>query len=151
MKKTIPTVAVVAISMAVSAAAADQDSIPYLQRPVTVNAPGITLTGCVARGTANDSYTLTEAIKAAATISPGATAMPELVALSGAEVDLSKHVGHKVAVTGLYAGSDGVAGTTGSDKPAAPATTTDAVKKPAKTFAVKSLKMVAASCETASE
>lgn len=152
MKKTISTVAVVAISMAVGAAAAgaSQDSIPYLQRPATVNAPGITLTGCVARGTANDSYTLTEDIKAAASTAPKATAMPELVALSGTEVDLSKHVGHKVAVTGSYAGSDGVVGTTGSEKPAAPAAT-DADKKQAKTFAVKSLKMVAASCETASE
>jgi hypothetical protein len=151
MKKTISTVAVVAISMAVSAAAAgaSQDRIPELQRPGAMNAPSITLTGCVARGTANDSYTLAEENKARAA-APEAAKASMLVALSGTEVDMSKHVGHKVAITGSYTPTDGIAGTTGSEKPAASATLDNSTKS-AKTFTVKSLKMVAASCETASE
>jgi hypothetical protein len=151
MKKTISTVAVVAISMAVSAAAAgvSQDSIPYLQRPAAVNAPSVTLTGCVARGTASDSYTLAEEKKAdekkAEATTPDVAMPAALVALAGTEVDMSKHVGHKVEVTGSYASGDAVAGTAGTDRPAASATP-ETAKKATKTFTVKSLKMVAASC-----
>jgi 3-hydroxyisobutyrate dehydrogenase-like beta-hydroxyacid dehydrogenase len=150
MKLTISTVALVALATAVSAATAgvSQDRIPDAQRPGAIDAPGITLTGCVARGTATDTYTLAEAKKdaTAAPATATATAAPaELVALTGTEVDLSKHVGHSVTVTGSYTGTDGATGTSGTEKPAAPATTED-TKKAAKTFTVKSLKMVAPSC-----
>lgn len=147
MNKTISTVAVMAISMAVSVAAVgtSQERIPDVQRPGATDATSITLTGCVARGTANDSYTLTEEKKAAATATaPDAAPSTELVALSSTEVDISKHVGHKVAITGSYNDSDAVVGTTGAEKPA-PSASPEKDKK-AKTFTVKSLKMVAASC-----
>ena len=144
MNKTISTVAVMAISMAVSVAAVgtSQERIPDVQRPRATDATSITLTGCVARGTASDSYTLTEEKKAAAT-APDAAASSELVALSSTEVDMSKHVGHKVAITGSYKDADAVVGTTGAEKPAASPETD---KKTAKIFTVTSLKMVAASC-----
>ena len=151
MKLTISTVALAALATAVSAAAAGvgQDRIPDAQRPGAIDAPGITLTGCVARGIATDTYTLAEAKKdataAPATAAPATAAPAELVALTGTDVDLSKHVGHSVTVTGSYAGTDGATGTSGTAKPAAPAATED-TKKPAKTFTVKSLKMVAATC-----
>src|SRR4029453_15455286 len=148
MKLTISTVALVALATAVSAATAgvSQDRIPDAQRPGAIEAPGITLTGCVARGTATDTYTLAEAKKDATAAPATATAAPaELVALTGTDVDLSKHVGHSVTVTGSYTGTDGATGTSGTEKPAAAATTED-TKKAAKTFMVKSLKMVAASC-----
>ena len=63
MKLTISTVALVALATAVSAATAgvSQDRIPDAQRPGAIDAPGITLTGCVARGAATDTYTLAEA------------------------------------------------------------------------------------------
>ena len=145
MKLTISTVALVALATAVSAATAgvSQDRIPDAQRPGAIDAPGITLTGCVARGTATDTYTLAE--KKDATAAPATAAPAELVALTGTDVDLSKHVGHSVTVTGSYAGTHGATGTSGTEKPAAPATTED-TKKAAKTFTVKSLKMVAPSC-----
>lgn len=146
MKKTVSTIAVVAISMAVSTAAAglSQDGIPYLQRPTAGSAPSITLTGCVARGTTSGSYTLAEEKKAEAT-TPDVATPAALVTLAGTDVDMSKHVGHKVEITGAYANADVVAGTTGTDRPAAPATT-EGGKKAAKTFTVQSLKMVAGSC-----
>lgn len=150
MNKTISTVAVMAISMAVSVAAVgiSQERIPDVQRPRATDATSITLTGCVARGTASDSYTLTEEKKAAAAApdaapAPGAAPSSELVALSSTEVDMSKHVGHKVAITGSYKDADAVVGTTGAEKPAASPETD---KKTAKIFTVKSLKMIAASC-----
>ena len=153
MKLTISTVALVALAAAGSAAAAgaSQDRIPDVQRPTATYAPGITLiggpdvtlTGCVARGTVADTYTLAETKKEAA--APEAAALPALVTLKGTDVDISKHVGHQVTVTGSYASPDATVGTAGTEKPVAPATT-DAKKDTAKTFTVKSLKMVAASC-----
>ena len=146
MKLTISTVALVALATAVSAAAAgvSQDRIPDAQKPGAIDTPGITLTGCVARGTAADTYTLAE-VKKDATAAPATAAPAELVALTGTDVDLSKHVGHSVTVTGSYEGTQGATGTSGTEKPAASTTTEDA-KKAAKTFTVKSLKMVAPSC-----
>ena len=147
MKLTISTVALVALAATVSAAPAgvSQDRIPDAQRPGAIEAPASTLTGCVARGTATDTYTLAEA-KKDATAAPATAAPAELVALAGTDVDLSKHVGHSVTVTGSYTGTDGATGTSGTEKPAAAPATTEATKKPAKTFTVKSLKMVAPSC-----
>ena len=157
MKLTISTVALVALA-AVSAAAsgASQDRIPDAQRPAadarpgadaqkpaTMDAPGMTITGCVARGTAADTFTLAE-VKKDAPAAADATA-PALVALTGTEVDLSKHVGHSVALTGSYAAPTATVGTSGTEKPATTVATEDS-KKAAKTFTVKSLKMVSPTC-----
>jgi len=158
MKLTISTVALVACA-AVSAAAAGmvQDRIPDVQRPATeaqkpaadaqkpatLDAPGLTITGCVARGTAADTYTLAE-VKKGAPAAADTTAPAALVPLTGTEVDLSKHVGHSVALTGSYANTETV-GTAGTEKPATAAATEDG-KKAAKTFTVKSLKMVSPTC-----
>jgi hypothetical protein len=106
MKLTISTVALVALAATVGAATAgvSQDRIPDAQRPGAIEAPASTLTGCVARGTATDTYTLAEAKKDAAA-APATAAPAELVALAGTDVDLSKHVGHGVTVTGSYTGN----------------------------------------------
>ena len=148
MKLTISTVALVAFA-AVSAAAAgvSQDRVPDAQRPATMDAAGITITGCVARGTAADTYTLAE-VKKGAPVAADANTPAPLVALTGTEVDLSKHVGHSVALTGSFAAPNAAIGTTGTEKPATPATpaATEDSKKAAKTFTVKSLKMVSPTC-----
>ena len=144
MKLTISTVALVALATAVSAAGASQDRIPDAQRPGAIDTPGITLTGCVARGTAADTYTLAE-VKKDAPAAPATAAPAELVVLTGTDVDISKHVGHSVAVTGAYASTNKPTGTSGTEKPAAPAATVD-TKPAAKTFTVKSLKMVSPTC-----
>ena len=64
-------------------------------------------------------------------------------------MDLSKHVGHSVTLTGSYASPTAAIGTSGTEKPATPATpaaTEDSKKAAAKTFTVKSLKMVSPTC-----
>ena len=151
MKLNLSTVALVALA-AVSAAGAgaSQDRIPAVQRPTadaqkpaTMDAPGITITGCVARGTTADTFTLAEVKKDAP--AADATTPAALVLLTGTEVDLSKHVGHSVALTGAYASTTATVGTSGTEKPATPAATEDS-KKSAKTFTVKSLKMVSPTC-----
>jgi len=151
MKLTISTVALVAFA-AVSAAAAgvSQDRIPNAQRPGTMDAPGMTITGCVARGTAADTFTLAEGKTGAPAPAAAAdsTAPAALVTLAGTDVDLSKHVGHNVTLTGSYASPTAAVGTSGTETPAVsatPAATTDS-KKAAKTFTVKSLKMVSPTC-----
>lgn len=146
MKRTFSAIAVVAMSMAVSAVAAgaSQDKIPELQRPDATDVKSVTLTGCVARGTAPDSYTLTESREGAAAASEAAPRLP--VALTGTDVDFSKHVGHSVSVTGSYANAEAAVGTAGTDKPSPAPTATESDKKAPRTFTVKSLKMVASSC-----
>ena len=149
MKLTISTVALVAFA-AVSAAAAglSQDRIPEAQRSGTMDAPGMTITGCVARGTAADTFTLAEGKTGAPAAAADTTAPAALVTLTGTDVDLSKHVGHNVTLTGSYASPTAAVGTSGTEKPtvsATPAATEDS-KKAAKTFTVKSLKMVSPTC-----
>lgn len=89
------------------------------------------LTGCVAAGTAANSFELTNVKKGAmSSDKAGAT-----VKLSGG--DLAAHVGHTVEVTGSWA----KAGDTSS---AAPADASAAPK--AKEFSVTAVKMVSATC-----
>ena len=146
MKLNISTVALVALAAMVSAAAAgaSQDK-PEAQKPATMDAAGMTLTGCVARGTAPDTFTLAE-VKKGAPAADASTPAP-LVTLTGTEVDLSKHVGHSVTLTGSYASPTAAIGTTGTEKPATPAAPEDSKKAAAKTFTVKSLKMVSPTCQ----
>ena len=145
MKLNLSTVALVALAAMVSAAAAgaSQDK-PDAQKPATMDAPGMTLTGCVARGTAPDTFTLAE--KKGAPAADASTPAP-LVTLTGTEVDLSKHVGHSVTLTGSFASPSAAIGTTGTEKPATPAAPEDSKKTAAKTFTVKSLKMVSPTCQ----
>jgi hypothetical protein len=98
----------------------------------------------VARGTAADTFILAEVKKGAPVAADASTPAP-LVALTGTEVDLSKHVGHSVTLTGSYASPTAAIGTSGTEKPATPAATEDS-RKAAKTFTVKSLKMVSPTC-----
>ena len=152
MKRTFSAVAAIAMSMAFSApaAVAAQDKIPELQRQGMADAKSVTLNGCVARGTATDSYTLTEKKDATAPAATDATT-PVPVKLAGTDVDISKHVGHSVSVTGSYAdakvATDTPTGTAGTEKPAAaPTAAPEGDTKAARTFTVKSLKMVASTC-----
>ena len=152
MKLTISTVALVALAaVSVAAAGVSQDRIPDTQRPATMDASAMTITGCVARGTAADTFTLAEGKTGAPAASADATAPAALVALTGSDVDLSKHVGHNVTLTGSYASPNATVGTSGTEKPATTATTATPAaiedsKKVAKTFTVKSLKMVSPTC-----
>ena len=105
-----------------------------------------TYTGCVEAGGAPSSFTLThlaadhhmgkDAMKkdTMAKDGMGQDAMaPTMWSLTSSSVDLSKHLGHKVTVTGSPAqGMDAMG--------------KDAMAKSAPVFTVASLKMVAASC-----
>jgi hypothetical protein len=148
MKRTFSAVAMVAVSMAVSAttAGASQETIPELPRRGVTDVKSITLTGCIERGTEIESYTLREA-KESATTTSNATPRPP-VALSSTDVDMSKHVGHSVSVMGSYANAEIATGTAGTEKPApAPTAITEGDAKTPRTFTVKSLKMLASSCQ----
>lgn len=155
MKRTVSAVAAIAMSMVVSVAAAGvgQDKIPQLPRQGSTDAKSVTLDGCVARGSATDSYTLTEKTEKKDATAPSATpsatdaAPPVPVKLAGTDVDMSKHVGHSVSVTGSYAQAPLATGTSGTEKPVpAPTTAAEGDTKAARTFTVKSLKMVASTC-----
>jgi hypothetical protein len=129
-----------------------QDKISELPTSPAVFSLNTTVTGCVAQGTTANTYILTNVIR-----DGDATAKErgksETLLLSGSDVDMSKHVGHKVSVTGV----DDIAalpiGTTGAleiIKPTAESTVAKDAKVPAG-FAVKSLKMISASCSEAGD
>jgi hypothetical protein len=101
-----------------------------------------TYTGCIAAGEMAGSYTLTHAMSDMAmgkdamkkdtmgkdAMAKGSIAKP--MAIESKSVDLSKHVGHKVAVTGPEMGMKG-----------------DAMAKPVAAWTVTSIKMIAATCK----
>ena len=110
-----------------------------------------TYTGCIEAGTAAGTFRLTHI----AADAMGKDAMktdtmkkdpmandtmpPTALTLASSSVDLSKHLGHKVAITGSAA--HGTMDAMGKDT-----MSKDAMTKDGSAFAVKSLKMVAASC-----
>ena len=109
-----------------------------------------TYTGCIEAGSAAGMFTLTHVVEdhkgdGMMKDSKDKAAMsaehmehdamtPTMLSLTGTAVDLRKHLGHKVAVTGSV--SHG----------AMPATEKDTMKPATTTFSVKSLKMIATSC-----
>ncbi len=145
----ITALCVVALSVAVSAATQD---IPQAQRDGAAGSTALTLSGCVARGAGAGTYTLTSGAKKDAP-PPKAGDQPLTVALTGTDVDLAAHVGHTVSLTGSYAaaiGPVGTAGTAGTAKPA-PEAAAGMAPKELRSFKVKSLKMVTASCSDAAD
>ena len=153
----ISSATITALCVAFTVSGAAQDRIPDAQREKAADVKAPTLTGCVARGTAADTYTLTSTGmatgSAARTESVAKDEMqPRVVSIAATTVDLAPHVGHQVEVTGTYASAavpTGPAGTTAPAAPGAPAqpTVTDKDTLP-RAFTVQSLKMVAASCAT---
>ena len=111
-----------------------------------------TLTGCVAAGSELGTFTLTNVTREGAAATKGApagtsgTAMPmvDSVMLMGTKVDLSKHVGHKVSVTGTPVGAE-ARDHVKPEKPGDHAKTPQPAPNQAM-LTVTSLKMVAASC-----
>src|SRR6266850_1252462 len=102
-------------------------------------------TGCIEVGSTAGTFTLTHvaddhmAKDAMKKDTMGKDTMATTLTLTSASVDLSKHLGHKVSVTGSAA--HGKMDAMGKDTMAK-----DGMAKDASAFTVKSLKMVAASC-----
>ena len=152
MKTTNSAAAITALCVALGAAVAGAaQDLPLLQRDVS-GAKGSTVSGCVARDAGTGTYTLATAAKDA-----GASAADDplfTTVLTGMDADLAAHVGHIVSVTGSYSPVIGPAGTAlgtpGTAKPA-PGTVAGRAGKSVRTFMVKTLKMVAASCSEAAD
>ena len=116
------------------------------------DADQVTVTGCVATGSGEGSYTLTNAVMSSATADKGSMAkdkpmpmekdtMPADHAMSYSLMgggDLAAHVGHKVAVTGTVAKET-------SGAKAMPEAHDKLEMKPA-TLNVASVKMISATC-----
>ena len=104
-----------------------------------------TYTGCIEVGSTAGTFTLTHvaddhmAKDAMKKDTMGKDTMATTLTLSSTSVDLSKHVGHKVSVTGSAA--HGKMDAMGKDTMAK-----DGMAKDGSTLTVRSLKMVAASC-----
>jgi hypothetical protein len=148
MKTIYSAIALGAMLVAFGAAAAgvSQERIPYLQREVPKDPINATLTGCVARGAAAGTYILKNITKDGEMTGKGTFERMSVV-LSGTGVDVSKHVGHRVSVTGLYSTETLAIGTLGTPERAPVAEeVSQGEKKATGTFRVTSLVMVADSC-----
>ena len=148
MKWMIPGAVMVTVALSVGVRAqpgsgmAQDDKMGKIDKMEKMDGKTATYTGCLAAGAEAGTFTLTHAI---ADDHMGKDAMKndamksdamkhdamknDTMAVSSKSVDLSKHVGHKVTVTG----------SSSADK-------MDANGKSMSAFTVKSLKMVSASC-----
>ena len=133
MKTTCLAITMVAMAIGLSAPTrgVSQDKIPELQRPRPDFAMSTTITGCVAQGTTTDTYVLTNVSRDVE--GTAKATRPVTLALSGSDVDVGKHVGHTVSVTGWDI------------------TAKETVGKVPGGFTVKSLKMISASCSEAGD
>jgi hypothetical protein len=101
------------------------------------------ITGCVQAGTSPGTYVLSNAVpamgdKMASEAAGAAKADMGTIMLTGTDVDLAPHVGHKVTVSGTM---------TGKMKAEKPATATDtAAAGVGPSLKVKSLTMVSSTC-----
>lgn len=98
-----------------------------------------TYTGCIAAGEMNGTYTLTHVMSDMGKDmmkkdTMGKDAMAKPMAIESRSVDLSKHVGHKVSVTG-------------PDNAMGMSMKGDTMGKPMAAWSVTSIKMIAATCE----
>jgi len=157
MKWMISSGVIVAVALSVGVRAQSGGTMAKDGKMDKMDAPTKSYTGCVAAGAETGTFTLThvmaddhmgkDAMKQDAmksdTMSKDAMKKDSMgkdnmayeamasttMTVSSTSVDLSKHIGHKVTVTGL----------SGPDK-------MDAMAKNTSAFTVKSLKMVSASC-----
>ena len=130
-----------------------QEQIPLLPMSLPVGATSMTLTGCVAQGTSADTYLLTGIVRDVEPMAPPVAmakegSKSETLLLTSSDVDVSKHVGHKVTVTGMAVAADRPVGTSGAidAKPGTDSAMTRTGAKIPAGFTVKSLKMISASC-----
>ena len=147
------TVAAMVVGLGGAAARGTQDKIPEIPTTQPWIAKSVTVTGCVGRGTTADTYVLTNVMREGeAAVKEASTT--ETLLLSAADIDISKHVGHQVSVTGMDAATVNRAiGTTGTTdvKPVPESTMTKTAAKVPAGFTVKSLKMIAATCSEAAD
>jgi hypothetical protein len=125
------------------------------------SAQTVTIAGCVREGDTPNSFVLAN-VDASALAAPGATgtagappagspstAMTTVQLVSSADIDLKKHVGHKVEISGTIAPA-GAAGTSGTPStPPSDTTAREADKdksKQAHKLTVRSVKHVSESC-----
>jgi hypothetical protein len=141
------TMAAMTIGLSAPARGVSQDKIPELQRPRPDFAMSTTVTGCVAQGTTTDTYVLTNVTRDVEGTAKAAT-KPVTLVLSGSDVDVGKHVGHRVSVTGWDITGNRA---TGAGKPATEAIVKETGAKLSGVFTVKSLKMISASCSEAGD
>jgi hypothetical protein len=103
----------------------------------------------VAQGVAAGTYILTNITKDETNAKDGLVRTSVL--LSSTDVNLSKHVGHRVSVTGGYLGHGRTTSVAAMDKPAPTEEIARGDKLTSGTFRVKSLAMVADSCSQAAD
>jgi len=143
-----PAVTILAVA-AMSHVAGAQDK---MAKP-TGMAKEKTYTGCIAAGEMAGTYTLTNAMAEMAMggdamkkDTMGKDSMAKPMAIESKSIDLSKHVGHKVSVTGpdsaMAMGKD----TMGKDTMGKDTMGKDTMGKGMAAWSVTSLKMVAATC-----
>src|SRR5687767_5477850 len=93
--KSPAAIAVWMVFASVALAGVGQEKIPELQREARKDVDSATLTGCVARDAAADTYKLTNVTKEGDLIAEMSARVT--VRLSTIDVDLARHVGHRVS------------------------------------------------------
>jgi hypothetical protein len=146
------TLAAMVVGLSGATARGIQDQIPEIPTARAMAAKSVTVTGCVGRGSAPDTYILTTTVREGEATGKD-TSKPETLLLSAAHIDISKHVGQRVSVTGMHAAASQaiwIAAAT-EVKPAIESTMTKTAAKVPAEFTVQSLMMISASCSQAGD
>jgi hypothetical protein len=133
------------VVLGAAVAGMSQDTIPELQKEARSKSTSATLTGCVAQGAAAGSYILTNITKdEQPNVKNGLVRTSVL--LSSTDVDVSKHVGHRVSVTGVYLSQGRTTSVAAMDETVPTEEIARGDKLTSATFRVTSLAVVADSC-----
>jgi len=152
MKKSCLALTVAAMVGGLSGTAAGvvQDKIPDIPKLQPAAATSMTVTGCVGRGTTADTYVLTNVTRDGEAAVKDAS-KTETLLLSGSDIAISNHVGHRVSVTGMHAATDPIWATGATGRAGAESATTQTGAKVPAGFTVKSLTMISATCSEAGD
>src|ERR1700741_1158595 len=93
------TLAAMVVGVSGATARAVQDKIPEIPTVQGSAAKHVTVMGCVGHGTTRDTYILTNVTRDGEATAKDAS-KPETLLLSAPDLDISKHLGHQVSVTG---------------------------------------------------
>jgi hypothetical protein len=166
MTRCLPACLIAIALAAVGVSAQYPEQKPSEKQMPSKSGQTVTITGCVREGDTPNTFLLANVDPKALSAQPGAgatgtagtpppagaaataAAMTSVLLISTADIDLTKHVGHKVEVSGVIAPAKPEAGTAGT-----PTTDTtareaekDKSKAPAHKLTVRSVKHISETC-----
>lgn len=163
MTRCLPACLIAIALAAVGVSAQYPEQKPSEKQMPSKSGQTVTITGCVREGDTPNSFLLANVDPKALAAQPGtagtagtppppagaaatAAATTSVLLISTADIDLTKHVGHKVEVSGMIAPAKPEAGAAGTAGTPTTEAEKDKSKAPAHKLTVRSVKHISESC-----